>query len=136
LSYRGYRSPKLKNSSLTNRYSFSSSYITEFGRSTNKFKLTKRHFSVRANLKGRYKQFEQKFAREVTVDGRSVSLLIEKIKKNDEFLTNQYINPELKITLFSQENLKAIELSIQDYNLLVTKLLIIHLKGLLRVIVN
>ena len=130
LSYGGYRSPKLKNSSLTNWYSFPSSYITEFGRNTNKFKLTKRHFSIRANLKSRYKQFEQKCVREVTVDGRAVSLLIEKTKKNDEFLMNQYINPELKMTLFSQENLKAIELIIQDYNLLVTKLLIIHLKGL------
>ena len=107
-----------------------SSYITESGRSTNKFKLIKRHFSVRANLKGRYKQFEQKCVREVTVDGRSISLLIEKIKKNDKFLMNQYINPELKMALFSEENLKAIELIIQDYNLLVTKLLIIHLKGL------
>jgi hypothetical protein len=43
---------------------------------------------------------------------------------------NQYINPELKMTLFSQENLKIIKCVIQDYNLLVTKLLIIHLKGL------
>jgi hypothetical protein len=34
------------------------------------------------------------------------------------------------MTLFSQKNLKVIELIIQDYNLLVTKLLIIHLKGL------
>jgi hypothetical protein len=85
---------------------------------------------VRANLKNCYKQFEQKCAREVTISGRSVNLLIEKIKKNDEFLMNQYINPELKMTLFSQENLKIIKCVIQDYNLLVTKLLIIHLKGL------
>merc|ERR1712226_379718 len=87
----------------------------------------------RANLKVRYEQFKQKCAREVTVDGRSVSLLIEKIKKNDKFLMNQYINPELKMTLFSEENLKAIKLIIQDYNILVTKLTIIHLKGLRKV---
>lgn len=128
--YQGYTCPKLKNSSLTNRPILLSSYITEFGRSTNKFKLLKRHFSLRANLISRYKQFEQKCAREVTVSDRSVILLIEKIKKNDKFLMNQYINPEKKVTLFSNENLKIIELIIQDYNLLVTKLLIIHLKGL------
>lgn len=125
--------PKLKNSSLTNGCIFSSN-ITEFGRSTNKFKLTKRYFSVKANLKNRYQQFDQKCTREVTVGGQSVDLLIEKIKKNDTFLMNQYTNPELKITLFSQENLKVIELLIQDYNLLVTKLLIIHLKDLKKVV--
>lgn len=84
--YQGYISPKLKNSSPTNRYNFSSSHIAEFGRSTNKFKVTKRYFSVKAISIGRYKQSEQKCAREVTVSGRSVSLMIEKIKKKDTFL--------------------------------------------------
>ena len=128
LFFRGYMYSKPKNSSLTNQYNFSSSLITEFGRSINTFKCTKRYFALSIYFKDRYQQFEQKCAREVTIDGRSVDLLSEKIKKNDKFLMNQYINPKLKMTLFSQENLKGIELIIQDYNLLVTKLLIIHLQ--------
>jgi hypothetical protein len=68
---------KLKNLSLINK-NFISSYQLKPGGSTNKFIC--RSFSVRANLKNRYMQFERKCAREVTVDGRSVELLIEKIK--------------------------------------------------------
>lgn len=56
---------KLKNLSLVNK-SFISSYQLKPGGSTNKFIC--RCFSVRANLKNRYMQFERKCAREVTVD--------------------------------------------------------------------
>lgn len=118
---------KLKNSSLTNRRFFSSP-ITEFGRSTNKFNVSKRYFSIKTKLKNRYEQFEQKCAREVTVDGRSLDSWIEKIKKNDKFLMNQYTNSKLRMVLFSIENLNTIELIVKDYNVLVTKLLIMHLK--------
>ena len=47
-------------------------------------------------------QFERKCAREVTVDGRSVELLIEKIKNNDAFLMSQYTNPKLQSDIFDR----------------------------------
>lgn len=75
-------------------------------------------------------QFEQKCAREVTVDGRSVKLLIEKIKKNDSFLMSQYTNPKLRSDIFNKQNLEKIESILEEYNLTVTKLLIINLNRL------
>lgn len=120
-------SSKLKNLSLINK-SFISSYQLKPGGSTNKFIY--RSFSVRANLKNRYMQFERKCAREVTVDGRSVELLIEKIKNNDSFLMNQYTNPKLQFDIFNKQNLEKIESILEEYNLTVTKLLIINLNRL------
>ena len=84
----------------------------------------KRFFSVKANLTDRYKQFERKSTREVTVNGRSVKLLIEKIQNSDAMLMNQYNNPQLRIDLFNKQNLLEIDSILKDYNLLVTKLLI------------
>lgn len=119
---------KLKNLSLINK-SFISSYKLKPGGSTYKFMNIKRFFSVKANLTNRYKQFERKSAREVTVNGRSVELLIEKIKNSDAMLMNQYNNPQLRINLFNKQNLLEIDSILKDYNLLVTKLLIINLKN-------
>ena len=93
---------KLKNLSLINK-SFISSYQLKSGGSTNKF--TYRFFSVRANLKDRYMQFERKCTRKVTVNGRSVELLIEKIKNNDAILMSQYTNPKLRTLYFYQTKL-------------------------------
>ena len=89
----------------------------------------KRFFGVKANLTNRYKQFERKSAREVTVSGRSVELLIEKIKNSDAILMNQYNNPQLRIGLFNKQNLLEIDSILKDYNLLITKLLIINLNN-------
>lgn len=118
---------KLKNLSLINK-NFISSYQLKPGGSTNKFIC--RSFSVKANLKNRYMQFERKCAREVTVDGRSVELLIEKIKNNDAFLMSQYTNPKLQSDIFNKQNLEKIESILEEYNLTVTKLLIINLNRL------
>jgi retron-type reverse transcriptase len=118
---------KLKNLSLINK-SFISSYQLKPGGSINKF--TCRSFSVKANLKDQYMQFKQKCARKVTVDGRSVKLLIEKIKKNDSFLMSQYTNPKLRSDIFNKQNLEKIESILEEYNLTVTKLLIINLNRL------
>jgi hypothetical protein len=85
---------------------------------------------VRANLKDRYTQFEQKCTREVAIDGRSVELLIEKIKNNDAILMSQYINPKLRPNLFNKQNLEKIESILEEYNLVATKLLIINLNHL------
>lgn len=108
--------------------SFISSYQLKPGGSTNKFIC--RSFSVKANLKNRYTQFERKCAREVTVDGRSVELLIEKIKNNDAFLMSQYTNLKLQSGIFNKQNLEKIESILEEYNLTVTKLLIINLNRL------
>jgi hypothetical protein len=118
---------ELKNLSLINK-SFISSYQLKPGGSTNKFIY--RSLSVRANLKTRYMQFERKCAREVTIDGRSVKLLIEKIKNNDAVLMSQYTNPQLQANIFNKQNLKKIQLLLEEYNLIVTKLLIINLNYL------
>jgi retron-type reverse transcriptase len=118
---------KLKNLSLINK-SFISSYRLNPGGSTNKFIC--QFFSVKANLKNRYMQFERKCAREVTVDGRSVELLIEKIKNSDAFLMSQYTNPKLQSEIFNKQNLEKIESILEEYNLTVTKLLIINLNHL------
>lgn len=118
---------KLKNLSLINKNSVSS-YQFEPGGSTNK--LTYRLFSVRANLKDRYMQFERKCAREVTVSGRSVELLIEKIKNNDAILMSQYTNPKLQHNIFTEQSLINIKSILEEYNLIVTKLLVINLNRL------
>ena len=52
---------------------------------------------------------------------------IEKIKNSDATLMNQYNNPQLRIDLFNKQNLLEIDSTSKDYNLLVTKLLIINL---------
>ena len=119
---------KLKNLSLINK-SFISSYKLKPGGSTYKCISVNRFFSVKANLKDRYTQFERKSAREVIVNGRSVEFLIEKIKKSDAILMNQYNNPQLRINLFNKQNLLEIDSILNDYNLLVTKLLIINLNN-------
>jgi hypothetical protein len=118
---------KLKNLGLINK-SFMSSYQLKPGGSTNKF--TYRSFSVKPNLKTRYMQFERKCAREVTTDCQSVELLIEKIKNNDAFLMHQYTNPKLQPNIFNKQNLEKIESILGEYNLIVTKLLIINLNRL------
>jgi len=118
---------KLKNLSLINK-SFISSYQLKPGGSTNKFIY--RFFSVKASLKNRYMQFERKCAREVTIDDRSIELLIEKIKKNDAFLMSQYTNPTLQSNIFNKQNLEKIEFILEEYNVIVTKLLIINLNRL------
>jgi hypothetical protein len=118
---------KLKNLSLINKSSISS-YQFKPGGSTNKFIY--RFFSVRANLKDRCMQFEQKCTREVTVNGRSVELLIEKIKNNDVILMSQYINPKQRFNIFTKLCLVKIELILEEYCLIVTKLLIINLNRL------
>lgn len=118
---------KLKNLSLINK-SFISSYQLKPGGSINKFSY--RSFSVRANLKERYLQFERKCTREVTLDGRSVELLIEKIRDSDAILMSQYTNPKLRYNIFAKQNLANIESILKQYNLIVTKLLIINLKRL------
>lgn len=120
-------SSKLKNLSLINK-SFISSYQLKPGGSINKFIY--RSFSVRANLKNRYMQFERKCTREVTVNGRSVELLIEKIKNNDAILMSQYTNPKLRHNIFTKQSLVNIESILEEYNLIVTKLLIINLNRL------
>ena len=97
---------KLKNLSLINK-SFISSYQLKPGGSINKFSY--RSFSVRANLKERYLQFERKCTREVTLDGRSVELLIEKIRNSDAILMSQYTNPKLRYNIFAKQNLANIE---------------------------
>ena len=86
-----YPNPQLKNLSLINK-SFTSSYILKPVGSTYKFKSVVRNFSVRTNLKDRYNQFERKSAREITVEGRSIEMLIEKIRSSDAFLMNLYNN--------------------------------------------
>jgi hypothetical protein len=85
---------------------------------------------VKANLKNRYMQFERKCAREVTIDGRSVEQLIEKIKKNDAFLMSHYTNPTLQLNIFNKQNLEKIKSILEEYNVIVTKLLIINLNRL------
>lgn len=105
-----------------------SSYILKPGGSTYKSKSVIRNFSVRINLKDRYNQFERKSAREVTVEGRSIEMLIEKIRSSDATLMNLYNNPKLLKNLFSSQCLSGIEEIISDYNLLVTKIIIVCLK--------
>lgn len=122
-----YPNPQLKNLSLINK-SFTSSYILKLGGSTYKFKNVLRNFSVKINLKDRYNQFERKSAREVKVEGRSIEMLIEKIRSSDAHLMNLYNNPKLLKNLFSLECLRDIEEIISDYNLLVTKIVIVSLK--------
>lgn len=75
-------------------------------------------------------QFERKCAREVTIDGQSVVLLIEKIKNTDSFLMSQYTNPKLQSNIFNKQNLEKIDSILKEYNLIVTKLLIINLNRL------
>jgi retron-type reverse transcriptase len=118
---------KLKNLSLINKSSISF-YQFKPGGSTNKF--TYRFFSVRANLKDRYMQFEQKCTREITVNGRSVELLIEKIKNNDAILISRYTNPKQRLNIFTKQCLVKIKSILEEYNLIVTKLLIINLNRL------
>lgn len=122
-----YPNPQLKNLSLINK-SFTSSYILKPGGSTYKFKNVIRNFSVKINLRGRYNQFERKSAREVTVEGRSIEMLIEKIRSSDASLMNLYNNPKLLKNLFSLQCLRDVEKIISDYNLLVTKIVIVSLK--------
>jgi hypothetical protein len=119
--------PQLKNLSLINK-NFTSSYILKPGGSTYKFKNVLRNFSVKTNLRDRYNQFERKSAREVTVEGRLIEMLIEKIRSNDAHLMNLYNNPRLLKNLFSLECLRDIEEIISNYNLLVTKIIIVFLK--------
>ena len=128
-SFRGisYPNPQLKNLSLINN-SFTSLYIFKPSGSTYKFKNVIRNFSVRINLRDRYNQFERKSAREVTVERRSIEMLIEKIRSSDASLMNLYNNPKLLKNLFSPQCLRDIEEIISDYNLLVTKIVIISLK--------
>ena len=75
-------------------------------------------------------QFERKCTREVTLDGRSVEKLIEKIKKCDAALMSQYNNSILKLDIFNKQNLLNVEAILNEYNLIVTKLLIINLNRL------
>lgn len=130
-----YPNPQPKNLSLINK-SFTSSYILKPGGSTYKFKNVIRNFSVKINLKDRYNQFEQKSAREIAVEGRSIEMLIEKIRSNDAFLMNLYNNPKLLKNLFSLQCLHDIEEIISDYNLLVTKIVIVFLKKGVRMTQN
>lgn len=118
---------KLKNLSLINKGSILS-YQLKPGGSTNKFVY--QFFSVKANLRNRYMQFERKCAREVTIDCRSVEILIEKIKNNDAILMSQYNNPLLRLNIFGRQNLLNVELILKEYNLVATKLLIINLNHL------
>jgi len=115
---------KLKNLSITNK-NFISSYSFKPDGSTYKFATSKRFFGVKVNSKNSYQQCEQKNTKEVTVNGRSVELLIEKIKNNDAMLMNQYNNPQIRIDLFNKKNLLKIDSILKDYNLLMTKLLIV-----------
>ena len=124
---RSKRISKLKNLSLINK-SFIPSYQLKPGGSTNKFIY--RSFSIKLNLKNRYTQFEQKCTREVTIDGRSIELLIEKIKNNDAFLMSQYTNPKLQFNIFTKQNLEKVKSILEEYYLIVTKLLIINLNRL------
>jgi len=57
-------------------------------------------------------------------------LLIEKINNSDATLIKQYSDLSLQIYLFHERNLLVIDSILKDYNLLVTKLLIINLKSL------
>jgi len=127
-----YSNPQLKNLSLIHK-SFTSSYILKPFGSTYKFKSVVRSFSVRINLRDRYKQFEQKSAREITVEGRSIEMLIEKIKSNDAFLMILYNNPKLQRNIFSLQCLRDIEKILSDYNLLVTKIVISYLNKGVRI---
>lgn len=120
---------QLKNLSLINK-NLTSSYTLIPGGSTYKFKGVVRKFSVRANLKDRYNQFERKSTREITVGDRSIERLIEKIRSSDASLMNLYNNPNLQKNLFSRQCLDEIELILRDYNLLVTKIIINELKKL------
>jgi hypothetical protein len=120
-----YSNPQLKNLSLINK-SFTSSYILKPVGSTYKFKTVVRNFSVRTNLRNRYNQFERKSAREITVEGRSIEMLIKKIRSSDVSLLNPYNNPKSLKNLFSLQCLRDIEDIISDYDLLVTKIVIIH----------
>ena len=121
-----YPNPQLKNLSLINKR-FTSSYLLKPDGRTYKFKNVVRNFSVRINLKDRYNQFERKSTREVTVEGRSIKMLIEKIRSSDASLMNLYNNPKLLKNLFSRQCLRDIEEIINDYNLLVTKIVIVSL---------
>lgn len=94
--------------------------------STYKFKSVVRNFSVRTNLKDRYNQFERKSAREITVEGRSIEMLTEKIRSSDASLMNLYNNPKSLKNLFSLQCLRDIEEIISDYNLLVTKIVMVY----------
>ena len=55
-------------------------------------------------------------------------MLIEKIRSSDAHLMNLYNNPKLLKNLFSFRMLRDIEEIISDYNLLVTKIVIVSLK--------
>lgn len=127
-----YANPQLKNLSLINK-SLTSSYILKPVGSTYKFKTVVRNFSVRINLRDRYNQFKRKSAREITVEGRSIEILIEKIKNSDASLMNLYNNPKLLKNLFSLQCLDNIEKIISDYNLLVTKIVITYLNKGVRI---
>jgi hypothetical protein len=119
---------KLKNLGLINK-TFILFYQLKPGGSTHKYISVCRFFSVKANLKNRYKQFERKSAREVTVNDQTVELLIKKIKNSDATLISQYNNLQLRINLFNEQNLLRIDSILKDYNSLVTKLLIINLNN-------
>lgn len=125
--YRSKFISKPKNLSLINK-SYISSYQLKPDGSTNKFIY--RFFCFSTHLKDLYMQFERKCTREVTLDGRSVRLLIEKIKKSDAFLMSLYTNPKLRFSIFSSQNLLNINSILKEYNLIVTKLLIINLNRL------
>lgn len=105
-----------------------SSYQLKPGGSTNKFAY--QFFSVKSNLRNRYMQFKRKCAREVTLDDQSVEKLIEKIKNSDAILKSQYTNCILRPHIFDRQNLLNIDLILKEYNLIVTKLLIINLNRL------
>ena len=127
-----YSNPQLKNLSLINK-SFTSSYILKPVGSTYKFKIVVRNFSVQTNLRDRYNQFERKSTREITVEGRSTEMLIEKIRSSDASLMNLYNNPKSLKNLFSLQCLRDIEKIISDYNLLVTKIVIVYLNKGVRI---
>jgi hypothetical protein len=113
--------------SLINKSSISS-YQLKPGGST--YKFVYQFFSVKANLRNRYMQFERKCTREVTIDGRLVEILIEKIRNSDAILMSQYNNSLLRPNIFDRQNLLNIESILKEYNLVVTKLLIINLNHL------
>lgn len=108
--------------------SFISSYQLKPGGSTNKFVY--QFFSVKANLRNRCMQFERKCIREVTLDDQSVENLINKIQNSDATIISQYNNCILRPYIFDRQNLLNIDLILKEYNLIVTKLLTIHLNRL------
>lgn len=129
---RGRKYPMLQYSSPMNRNIKTNYKDNKPGRITNKSHVftPKRHFSVRANLRGRYEQWTRKYDRKEPLESREVQELIEKIKASDKRAFKLYTTKEEKESLFPKSfSLAFIDGLLQEYNSVVTKLTLLHLNN-------